>query len=599
VKPIYYATSISLVLPLVLACISLAEDISVSASVDRKIVSVGNVITLTIHIQGTQSRHAPDLPNIDGFQSLYLGPSTQISIVNGQSSVSVAHRYSLLAMKTGQFTIPSMAVEYEGRTYRTDPIRVQVVSGSDVQQGGAATPGNLKEHIYLTISTGPGARASLPAPTAYLNEEILLLIQLYIRRGLDVRNIRMPAFSAAGFSVVPLDKDNVIQQQTTIGGVRFHVITFPTTIYPVTTGELALGPAELNCELMGTRSRSPDPFFDSFFGQRERHLLTIRSDPYTISVKPLPKAGQPESFSGAVGQYELDVEAKPTSLKVGEPITLTMTIRGRGNLDMVKIPEIADLNRFKVYDPQIKDGTKERTFEQVLIPRSADIKAIPEIQFSYFDPEVGQYRTQTRGPIPIQVAPSDEAEPLQILEIAEGRAVKREVLGRDIVYIKDEVGAVKRGDGHLYKSKGFLLIQLLPLFGFAGVLVYQRRRDRFATDRAYARQYHAPRKAKKGLAHAQKLIASGQSEEFCSTVFKTVQEYLGDRFDLPFAGITIEIVDSLRSQGAAEEILEKLAAFFEACDRIRFAQSEMSQREMSAILDLATESIKLLENVNQ
>jgi len=470
-----------------------------------------------------------------------------------------------------------------------------VVSASGAQRG-EAMPGDLKDYIYLTVST---------KRTAYLNEEIQLLIQLYIKSGLNVQNIRVPAFPSTGFSVVPLDKDNVIQQQTTIDGVRFLVITFPTTVYPIATGELALGPAELNCDLMVARSQrrsrgrdtfSGDPFFDSSSDQRERYPLTIRSDPYTITVKPLPTTGRPESFTGAVGQYDLDVAAKPTSLKVGEPVTLTMTVRGRGNLDMVKIPKIADLTQFKVYEPQIKDGTKERTFEQVLIPKSVSVKAIPEIQFSYFDPEMGQYRTQTRGPIPIQVEPSDEAEPLQILEIAEGKATRKEILGRDIVYIKDEPGAIKRGDGNLYKNKGFLILQFLPLAGFAVVSVYQRRRERLATDRTYARQYHAPKKAKKGLAQAQKLMATGQPQEFCSTVFKTVQEYLGGRFDLPSAGITIEIVNNLRSQGIPEEILEKLTAFFEACDRMRFAQSNLDERDMSAILDLAMESVKLLED---
>jgi hypothetical protein len=395
----------------------------------------------------------------------------------------------------------------------------------------------------------------------------------------------------------------------TIGGVRFHVIDFLTTMYPITSGELALGPAELKCSLIvtrsrrGSRSRNPffdDPFSDSFFNQRERRPLTIRSEPYTITVKPLPTAGRPESFTGAVGQYALDVVAKPISLKVGEPITLTMTVKGRGNLDMVKIPRITDLNQFKAYEPQIsvkREGNAgEKTFEQVLIPKSASVKVVPEIQFSYFDPAVGQYRTQAKGPIPIQVAPSDEAEPLQILEIAEGRAVKREVLGRDIVYIKDEPGLIKRGDGNLYKNKGFLLLQLLPLVGFAGTLVYQRRRDRLATDKTYARQYHAPKKARKRLVQARKLIASGQPQEFCSTIFKTIQEYLGDRFDLPSAGITIEIVDSLRSQGIPEEILERLTTFFEGCDRMRFAQSDMSEQDMSEILDLATETIRLLED---
>ena len=103
-------------------------------------------------------------------------------------------------------------------------------------------------------------------------------------------------------------------------------------------------------------------------------------------------------------------------------------------------------------------------------------------------------------------------------------------------------------------------------------------------------------RAKKGLAQAQKLMASGQPHEFCSAIFKTMQEYLGNRFDLPFAGITVEVLDNLRSRGISEEILEKLTDFFHSCDRMRFAQSDMSEDEMNAIMALATESIERLEN---
>lgn len=580
---------VSLLLLLTIVCVSFAQDISVSASVNTKTARLGQIISFTIHVQGTQSIGAPKLPEIDGFRGQYLGPRTQISIVNGQQLVSVDYNYSLLALKTGQFAIPSIVVKHGNMSYRTDPIKLQVVPRSSVQQNESTEEEELKKYIQLGVLTS--------RKTAYLNEGIPLRIQLFIRSGIEVRVTSYPDFPHAGFSVLPFEKPT--QADRTIQEVRYRVVRFETTVYPVTSGELALGPAELSCEIAVTssRGRSRDPF-DSFFSRRARYV--VKSDPYTITVNPLPTEGRPDSFSGAVGQYNLSVVAKPTSLKVGEPITLTMTVKGQGNIDAANIPEIAGLTQFKVYDPQInvqKQGNAgEKIFEQVLIPTSDSVKAIPEIRFSYFDPEVGRYITRTKSPIPIKVAPSDESEPLQILEIAEGKAVKREILGRDIVYIKDEMGSAKHGDGDLYKNKGFLALQLLPLLGFVGVVIYQRRRERFATDRTYARQYHAPKKAKKGLAQAQKLMESGQVGEFCSTIFRTMQEYLGNRFDLPVAGITMEIVDNLRSQGFAEDILEKLTAFFQSCDMMRFAQSDMSENEMNAILDLATDSIRLLED---
>ena len=574
-RVIHFAISIALLLMVV--SVSLAEDVSISSSVDRSTVSVGDVIDYTIYVQSVQSTSVPKLPKLDGFQSQYVRSTTKRIAANGRSMIYVEHQYYLKATKVGRFTIPAMGIRYADKLHQTSPIHIQVKPKSGSAQSDTMTAEDMKKYIRLSVITRKD--------TAYINEGIPLLIRLYVRSGIQVENLsRRPRFLSTGFSMIPFG--NPVQRQTTINGILFTTVDFSTTVYPVKSGKLTLGPAELDCRVLARPS--------STSYRRRRYEITRKSEPLIITVKPLPTAGQPGNFSGVVGQFKLDVEAKPLELKAGEPITLTMTVRGDGNIDAAKIPEISDLTYFKVYNPQIdvkqKGNAGIKTFEQVLIPTSADAKVIPEIRFSYFDPEKEQYETETKGPIRIQVIPSDEEETLQALRTAEK-------LGRGIAYIKDEMGVTTNGDGRLYKNKGFLLLHLLPLAGFIGALTYQRRRERFATDRPYARQYHAPRKAKKGLAQAQELITSGQPQEFCSTIFKTMQEYLGDRFNLPSAGITIEIVNSMRGQGFTEEILENLTAFFHTCDRTRFTGSEVDKNEMTQILGLAKENIRLLETI--
>jgi len=80
------------VLSLALVCSSFAEDVTISASVDKKVVNLGDVIVLTIYAQGTQSVSNPALPGISGFQSSYIGPIRQATVINGVSSVAIAHR---------------------------------------------------------------------------------------------------------------------------------------------------------------------------------------------------------------------------------------------------------------------------------------------------------------------------------------------------------------------------------------------------------------------------------------------------------------------------------------------------------------------------
>lgn len=576
-----------------------ADSISVSASVDRKVVSVGDAIQLTVAIEGAHSVGAPDLPDIDGFQAQYVGPSTQVSIVNGQMSASVSHIYSLVALKVGKYTINPISVSYKGKTYQTKPITVEVVKGAAPQsrgQEGAPQADELKDYIYLTLTA--------EKERVYLNEELPITIRLYSRR-LDVRDIEYPTFSSNSFSVRKFTKP--VQTQEAVDGVLFDVIKFQTVVYPVSTGRLTLGPAQLKCSLV-TKNRSRkrrslfdddffnDSIFDDFFGQYQKRPIELKSEPLEIIAEDFPLQGKPQDFSGAVGQFALQVEAKPTEVKVGEPITLTMKVTGAGNIETVSLPKLSGLDKFKTYEPQIKTDESGKSFEQVLIPKDESIKAIPEVRFSFFDPEDEKYHTIKKGPIPILVQAMPAEEKLKIVDLPEvTKRVKPEKLGRDILYIKDSIGSVKKGNSYLYKNSVFLFAQIIPLLALFGALIYQKRKDKLANDIGYVRQKQAPRKAKKGLVLAEKFAQEGKSGEFCNVIFKTMQEYLGGKFALPSAGITSEIVNELRKRGIKEEALEKLQSFFESCDSVRFAPAEISQGEMQRLLALTEETMKLLD----
>lgn len=575
---------------------AIADQVSVSASVDSKTVRVGGSIHLTVSIEGTQSVNAPSLPDIDGFQARYQGPNTQISIVNGQMSASIKHRYGLTALKSGKYTINPIEVKYKGKSYQTEPIKVEIIQGSTPQgQSGELQADELKDYIYLTLTA--------EKEKAYLNEALPITIKLYHRR-LDVRHIEYPTILASAFSMRDFTQPN--RTQEVVDGVRFNCLNFQTVVYPVSVGQLTLGPAQLKCSLViKSQSRRQSSFFDDdffghspfddFFGRTETRPLALKSEPLKITVRPFPLEGKPHDFSGAVGKYVLQVEVKPTEVKVGEPITLTMQVTGRGNIETISLPKIYGLDRFKTYDPQIKTDERGKYFEQVLIPEDESIKAIPEIRFSYFDPEDEQYHTIKKGEIPILVTAIAAEEALKIVDLPEvAKTVKREKLGRDILYIKDSMKGVQQGNSYLYQNSLFLFAQTLPLIAFFGVLIYQKHKDKLAGDISYARQRGAPRKAKKGLDAAKKLARTGQPGAFCDVIFRTMQEYIGDQFALPSAGITSEVVDELWQHSVKEETLEKLRAFFESCDSVRFAPAEISQGEMQRLLELTEEAMKLL-----
>ena len=578
---------------------AIAEQIAVSASVDRKIVPVGGKIQLTVEVDGVQSINAPELPDMEGFQSRYQGPNSQISIVNGQISASIKHRYGLTALKVGKYTIDSIKVAYKGKSYQSEPITVEVIKRAATQRKKGDPQGDeLKDHIYLTLTAAK--------ERVYLNEAFTITIKLYHRQ-IEVREIEYPTFLASAFSAREFTEPS--RTEEVIDGVRFYCLNFQTVVYPVSTGQLTLGPAQLKCSLvLKEQSRRRNSLFDdemffnqspfdNFFGRAEKRPTVLKSEALRITVRAHPPDGKPRDFSGAVGQYALQVEAKPTEVKVGEPITLTMRVTGRGNMETVSLPKLYGLDRFKTYDPLIKVGERGKSFEQVLIPEDASVKAIPEIRFSYFDPEGERYHTIKKAEIPLHVTANAGEERLKIVDLPSAeKTVTREKLGRDILYIKDSMESVHRGDSYLYQNSLFLFAQTLPLIAFFGVLIYQKRKDKLTGDISYARQRHAPRKAKKGLDAAKKLAGAGQTRAFCDVIFKTMQEYIGDQFALPSAGITSEVVAALQKHGVKEDVQDKLRDFFESCDSVRYASEEISQEEMQRLLALTEESMKLLSD---
>ena len=252
-----------------------------------------------------------------------------------------------------------------------------------------------------------------------------ITITLYSRQ-VSVRDIAYPTLTNSAFSMRNFEKP--IQRRENIDGVVFNVVQFQKIVNPVSVGEVTLGPAELECSLVvADRARRQRSFFDDdLFAAPRTRPIVLKSNPIAVTVLDFPTRGKPGGFAGAVGDYELHVNAKPASVKVGEPITLTMAVTGRGNFETISPPIITDSGGFKTYEAQSTITPNGRTFEQVLIPRDASIQSIPEIQFSFFDPVSAEYRTLRQAPIPISVAANPVNEELKIVDHSQVVATPKE-----------------------------------------------------------------------------------------------------------------------------------------------------------------------------
>lgn len=592
------AIFISVVLIFSAGLAAFAEDVSLRTTVDSTQLTLGNSTHLTITVNGAQKVDQIPLPPIDGFDARYLGPQTAVSIINGNYTSSKSFVYTLFPNKVGKFTVPVITFIKDGKEYKSDPIEISVedapapTQGNEAKTSGTPTAISLQDKIMLTIEA--------PKKEVYLHEQMPLSIKLFF--GVNISDVQYPTLDTTGFTKTNFAEPE--QSQQMLNGMGFHVFHFKTFISPTREGELTIGPAQIQANLI-YRSQNQNlesafgaDIFDNFFTSYERRQLTVNSEPVKVNVLPLPEEGKPEGFSGAVGKYEFDVTATPAEVKVGDPVTLRMKVSGEGDLKTITMPSFSD-PAFKTYDPQIKDEGNTKILEQVIIPTSTDIKEVPSISFSYFDTESKQYRMLTRGPFPIAVSapnPGDEFKAVGFETATPTVTAKEEVVGRDIAFIKEHLDDLRVRDYHIYKTWGFwLAVAAYCILWFAGLVVYCVRK-RLKTDTRFARKFNSPTQVRQKLNKAKVYMHEKNAKEFYSTLIKTLTEYIGNQLHVPAGGLTYEtIMRLLKDKKVPVRIIESIKSVFETADMVRFASVSPDEKKMKTDFEELKEVIERLE----
>jgi len=402
--------------------LALADAPSVTAVLSNAEIAVGETVELQIKVTGPGDARPPEEISIDGLEIHSTGTSRQFEIHNFATNSSVTYNYTILPLRAGRFTIPPQTVLAGGKILRTPELVLNVVDSpgrptATQQRRSAQRPSTSARDLVF-------AELIVPKKTAYVGE----IVPVQIRMGFDARIrprlVEPPEITGQGFTSQKLQQS--AQNVETINNRPYEVVTFKTAIAAARAGKFELGPVTAKAQIVvprrrnAPRSRSPfdlfdldDPFSDPFFSNPfaqlgERRDIDISSEPVSLEVKPLPP-NAPPSFSGAIGSFTMATDAKPKSVQVGDPITVTTTISGRGNFDRVNAPLIEDERGWHKYPPSSKfkqddevgiSGTK--TFEMVLSPNEKK-QTLPVLAFSYFDPAKEQYMTLHSEPMAITV----------------------------------------------------------------------------------------------------------------------------------------------------------------------------------------------------
>ncbi|MDP8214213.1 MAG: BatD family protein [Candidatus Euphemobacter frigidus] len=598
------------------SAVSRADEVSFSAAVNRNKISLSDQLIYTLTIEGARDGQ-PVLPDIPDFKFLGRSVSTQFSLINNQTRVSKSIDYTLMPISAGTFTIPSARLAHGGKSYTTRPIKVIVVKSSlppsaiavsRPQDQTTDSSGRRKEASPPPESGSPlFVRTEVDKKEAYVNEQITLTFKLFFR-GLRIANLKYSPPPTIGFVEENLDDQKSYSK--VVGGVRYDVVELSKAIFPISSGEVTIGPAELRGDIIVPRRSRSGSLFDDFFRDPfgERQPFALRSKPIQLIIKPLSREGRPGDFKGAVGEFGFELSAKPTIVKVGEPITVTMKVTGAGNLDTVTIPEIPCGEEFKTYVPEVETRRKvigarvggEKIFKQVIIPLSVDPKEIPPVSFSYFNPASGAYRTITAKTIPITVEAAPDQGPLSLVEsMASGAGRERiRILKKDILYIKDNPGHLTPAGRFYYQRPLYWTFPVIFLALLISVWGVQSRREKLRSDVAYARQVGASRSARKRFKTARAHLRAGDAEKYYGEIHRAFNRYLGDKFGLPSGAVSSMVVsEKLSAADVGSEMINEIESCFAAFDLARFAGSSADKKEMESFLRRVEKLIGDLEKV--
>jgi len=535
---------------------------SIQATLDRGTLALGDTAILKVSVEGGSGRDTPRIPEVNGLRFTLSANGMSFSFEGGRQSIISELTYTVTASKVGTYTIGPISATLGGQRIQSEPLTLQVVPANDPK---AARNDGLDQAAFLKLV--------LPEREVYVGETFVAELHLYAIGG---RLQQAPQLMADGFTVGKLQEAG--QQGNIRANNRIYTrARFLQTVTAARSGDLSLQAG--NCILdipVPRRGGFADPF-DDVFGLRENRRFTLSTEPSTLKVLPLPKTGVPQGFNGAVGEFELGVSATPTNLVAGDPITVRIEIRGKGNFDSVQIPEQAAWRGFRLYPPTSEIDSQDPTgitgkkkFEQIVSPDSADITSLPSFVFSFFHPESKSYKTLRSPSIPLRIEAGAAAPTLPTPSQPDASAKGPKL---DLAPLKPHLGTVVVSPVLWASQPWFLPVTLAPPFLWILFQIGFRLRQRRAADQEAQRRADLEKRIAKGLASLTELANRGESEPFFATVFRTLQESVALRTGQAPASITEGSLDTeLPRTGVPPETVEALHQLFQACNQARYAR---------------------------
>ncbi|MCL7461720.1 BatD family protein [Pseudomonas sp. NW5] len=368
---------------------SLVEASGLTASVDRRSLTLGEIVELRLEADTALLDGRPDLQALSAqfeiLETRLLGRDSK----DGDGRHREQLLITLQPRLSGELRIPALQIGDK----RSQPIRLQVMAARPLQ-----APSELAA-VFID--------AQLDQPRVYVQAQSLLTLRIFHSVAL-YDDSQLSPLEIEDVHVVPLGRARTYEQQ--INGVRHGVIEVRYALFPQRSGTLQIPPLLFSATALEESGSVP--------GLRSGRPLQVRSPSLRLEVRPRPAdypADQPWLPARSL-QLEEIWRGAEGEIRVGDSLTRTLRLRAEG-LPPAQLPEVAQgplpegLRRYPDQPRQREQsasggliGIQEQA--SALVPTGAGDFLLPAIEVFWWNTEEDRLVSSRLPERPLQVLAS-------------------------------------------------------------------------------------------------------------------------------------------------------------------------------------------------
>ena len=551
-------------------------------------------------------------PSFEGFTVVggpFTSTSSSFSMVNGSMThtVKCTYTFALQAYKEGTFHVGSASLTVKGNKISSEPFDIKVLP-DDGSYAASSSGGESRSSTTQTQSqntSDPQVSGKdlflkvIPSKkSAYVGEQVVLTYKLYTKVPVSSLSVdKSPSY--AGFWTKDVSDNNggsLRQSSEYINGMEYTVAEIQKiVVVPQRSGKLDIEPMVLECiaqirtESGNRRSNDPfdiffnDPFFNRNIANVKKELSTAN---LSIDVKNLPVDKKPSSFAGAVGNYSFKSDIDKTELKTNEAFTLTLTVSGTGNVELLQMPEPTFPPDFEVYDPKISTSTNTtaqglsgtKKAEYLVIPRRAGTFTLAPVEFSYFNPANGTYASLMSDGYAIQVEKGVGGEGADgSIYASNQEGIK--YLGSDIRHIMTGKVQLKPMHSAFFGTAAYFVILIAMLLAFVILLLASRKHEQQKQDTAANRNKKATKIARGRLKKANQYLKSKEQDDFYVEMSQALWGYIADKLGIERSKLSMDTVsEAMKEKKVPDDLTQQFIDTLNSCEFARFAPGSAEEK---------------------